>query len=71
MPKRLLYHGDPSPFDWEGEAIKIRDAEERQLERSTSGASDFTVSAPSPSPDVTPKSDVKKEGGKDNKFDPS
>ena len=41
MPKRVSFHGLPSHFDWEGEAAKIREANETQLARSSSGGSDF------------------------------
>ena len=39
VPKRQLFHGPVSAFDWIGELRKIREAREAELERSTSGAS--------------------------------
>ena len=71
-PKRQLFHGPPSPFDWRGEAEKIMEANEKLLERSHSCASDYSIasrasgfssvsidSAPaaSPSPSVKEKFD--------------
>ena len=41
-PKRQLFHGPPSPFDWEAELESIREALEAELARTTSGASTST-----------------------------
>ena len=61
-PKRALFDGSPSPFDWQGELKKITEAQEVQLVRTTSGASDFSLSADSDCSTPTPvKKEVKKE----------
>ena len=40
-PKRALFHGAPSPFNWESEAELIQDAKETQLARTSSCGSDY------------------------------
>jgi hypothetical protein len=55
-PKRQLFHGLESPFDWAGELKKIHEAREVELARTTSGEFSATASAtpeaPSPAPTV-------------------
>lgn len=68
-PKKQLFTGLPSPFDWERALKKINDAKEQQLVRTTSGASDFSVvdsdcSTATPTP---VKREVKKELLPENK----
>lgn len=62
-PKKQLFTGLPSPFDWEGELAKINDAKEQQLVRTTSGTSDFSfVDSDCSTATPTPvKREVKKE----------
>ena len=54
MPKRQLFHGAPSPFDWEGESRKIQEAKEQNLERTTSSASESFVIASGTESDYCP-----------------
>ena len=63
-PKKQLFTGLPSPFDWEGELAKINDAKEAQLARTTSGASDFSL-VDSDCSTATPTPVKKKEVKKD------
>ena len=80
MPKRQLFHGPVSPFDWEGEAAKIREAREANLARSSSNASDYSTLAiasgteesdcpATPTPPPAGKVKVKAKVKKERKFD--
>jgi hypothetical protein len=76
VPKRQLFHGPASPFDWEGEAKKIREAKETNLSRSASGVSDYSCTGtesdyapPTPAPTPTPTVTVPPVKKENCKFD--